>query len=675
MYSKKNTLNRAVYWMGPIGILIFCLLLLTIILIFVLRNKKKENMKDNKFRFKELLIEYTEKSFQNNYSDDLVDNYIKLFIFDDTIFPQSILDSGNSVNNASWNNDSEIFGSLCKILHNMLGVSTKRTSKHYHSKQIWDRLDFAIKTFSKKQPPWGDNWYQFAITYPLFLVSMAYFKEDYTPDEDLFLIRYLSSYIKKYFISFEKGFKDTYTYPRDGPNAVMMAVPYIGGNILMGTYDYNDPGIKYVRNYVNLARVTKGDGLYDCDTFVFHTFLGPAFGYITSAMPDFKFISEFFDNKETMKSINRILEKTEHPTINLHFGPWFNRTSNMRGLAKHGAYGFFTFDYMRGVSAKTEDWILSYRGQQQALCYYESDRANFKWGQYWFSARRFLYKDTETALQQELIPYYSGCLSYNNITLEMRSNTSSTETHMPLSSSCIICALPKCIGVFNTYKIKYSQYTFDVKEINLITESGAHFYYNFNVDENTHANNPFTVAVNFGDLEEEGSTTTGEMYKFKEAASFVYKGDGGEIVKMKIKHPKKFDVTYDAVQIRPHISAITRVLECGFSTMHNDRTSNECIKTPDIHTIETTQYILHHPPTQPHLLYLYDIKNKQCAVSNDMGVEFKSTITVPMADLQKMFKASDYIIPGVMTVNGDHTKNIPSGKKYQLLIKNVKLSV
>lgn len=675
MYSKKNTLNRTVYWMGPIGILIFCILLLTIILIFILRNKRKSDMKDNKMRFKELLIDYTEGSFQNNYSDDLVDNYINLFIFDETLFPQSVLDSGNSVNNATWNNDSEIFGSLCKILHNMLGVSTKPTSKHYHSKEIWDRLDFAIKTFSKKQPPWGDNWYQFAITYPLLLVSMAYFKEDYTSVEDLFLIRYLSTYIKKYFIPLINGFNDTYMYFRDGPNAVMMAVPYIGANILMGTYDYNDLGITYVRNYVNLKRVEVGEGMYDCDTFVFHKILGPAFGYITSAMPDFKFIAEFFNNNQTMKRINRILEKTEHPTINLHFGPWFNRGPNMRGLANRGAYGFYTFDYMRGVSVKTKDWALSYRGQQQNLCFYESDRANFKWAQYWFSARRFMYQSTESKLHQELIPYYSGCLSYNNITLEMRSNRQTTETFTPTNSSCIICALPKCIGVYNTYKIRYSQYTFDVKEMNLITESGAHFYYNFNVDENTHANDPFTVAVNFGELEEEGSTTIGHMYKFKEAASFVYKGDGGEIIKTKIKHPQKFDVTYDAVQIRPHISAITRILECGFSTMHDDRTSNECIKTPNINTIETTNYILHRPANQQNLLYLYDIKKKQCAVSNDMGIKFKKTITIPVESLQQTFKTSSYKIPGVMTVNNDHTKTIPPGEKYQLLVKNVKLTV
>lgn len=671
MFNKKNTLNKTVYWMGPLGILLVCLLLITIIIIIIMHNKKKIQNLDLKHKYKDLLQDYTEHSFQG-YPDQLVDNYINLFEYNDDLFPQSVLDSGNSVNNATWNNDSEIFGSLVKILHNILGVSLKRKSKHYHSNEIWKMLDHSVRVFSKKVPPWGDNWYQFAITYPLFLVSMTYFKEDVTAVEDLFLIRYLSSYIKKFFIPRVDGFTDSYGYKRDGPNAVMMCVPYIGGNILMNTYDYNDPGITYSREYVNLKRVTSGDGLYDCDTFVFHTTLGPAYGYITSALQDFKLVSLFFDNPHTMMKINRILEKTEHPSIGLHFGPWFNRTNNLGGMNGHGVTGFFTFDHMRGISVKTKDWIISYRGQQQDLCFYESDRANYKWAQYWFSSRRFMYAQTERTLEQGLIPYYSGCLSYNNVTLEMRSNTSTTETHMPASSSCIICTLPKCIGIFNSYRIKYSSYLFDVKEINLITESGGHFYYNFSVDENTHSTKPFTVGVNFGDLESEGSSTTGEMFKFKEAASFVYKGDGGEIMKFRMKHPSKLDVEYDVVQIRPHISALSRILECGFSTMHDDRSSNECIKTPDITTIQTTRYTLHHPPSQPELLYLHDNIRKQCAVSNDMGTVFKNTITVPSLKLQQIFKSSEYTIKNSILVNKDHTKTIPAGDKYQLLCENVK---
>lgn len=676
MYNKRNTYTKTIYWVGPLGILIMFLILVCLIIFFILRRKRTIQMSDDRHRYKMLLYEYNEENFQDKYSDAEADNYIKVFIFDETLFPQSVINADSATSSVStWTNDSEMFGSLVKILHNLLGISLKKSSKHYHSKQIWERLDFAIREIAKKVPPWGDNWYQFAITYPLFLVCATFFREDVFNEEDLFLIRYLSSYIKKFFTPVENGFKDSYTYLRDGPNAVMMCVPYIGAHLLMNTYDYNDLGITYCRNYVDLKRVVSGDGIYDCDTFVFHKTLGPAFGYITSAMPDFKIISSFFDNPKTMARINRILEKTEHPTINLHFGPWFSRTGNLKGITNKGTFGFDTFDHMRAISVRLKNMLISFRGQMIDLCGYESDRANYFWFQTWVMLRMFLYKDSESELFKEFVTFYPGCFSYNNIRIELRSNTQTTETFMPIEASCVTCKLPKCVAMYNIYKFVISGYTFDVHELNLITENGGHFYYNNKVNENTHATNPLTLAVNFGHLEEEGSTTIGEMFKFKNAASFVYKGDGGIIIKSKIKHPKKIDVTYDAVQIQPHISAITRVLECGFSTMHNDRTSNECIKTPNIHSIETVRYTVYQPPDQPNLLYLYDNVKKQCAVSTDMGPIFKNIITLPRNSLQSVFKSSDYKIKDTILVNQNYTKTIPPGEKFQLLVENVSMSI
>lgn len=672
MYSKRNQYNKFVYWIGPIGLFLIFVTAAIVIIILYSRSRKKTMMQNDRQKFKTLLYEYTEGSFQN-YSDAMVDNYLSLYTFTNDLFPQSVLNSENSANNGTWNNDSEIFGSLCKILHNMLGISMKKSSKHYHSAEVWKVLDHAVQTISKKEPPWGQNWYQFAITYPLFLVSMTYFKEDVDPKEDIFLNRYLATYISKYFHPLADGIQDVYNYRRDGPNAVMMAVPYIGGHLLMNTYDPKDLSVTYARNYVDMKRVVTRDGIYDDFSFVFHTYLGPAYGYITSAMPDFRLISSFFDNKETMPKIYRILEKTEHPTINLHFGPWFNRASAMGGMSQYGKLGFYTMDHIRALSVKTTDFTIGYRGQQLDLCYYESDNANFSWAQYWISARRFLYKNTERNLQTKLIPYYSGCLSYGNLVVEMRSNKQTTETHMPDVGHCIMCQLPTGIAFLNIYKLRYSSFLFDVTELNLITSNGGHFYYNFKVDENTHASSPFTVGVNFGKLESSGSTTIGDMYKFEEAASFVYPGASGVVVKNTITHPTKSDLILDTVQIQPHLSNTTQMLECGFSTMHNDRNSNECIKTPTINTIETVDFIAHWPPSQPELLYLWDKKKKICAVSKEMSTIFQSVISIPSSKLQQTFQSSSYKIADSVTVNNEHTKTIPAGDKFQLLIKDVTL--
>lgn len=631
-------------------------------------------MSDEKEKYKSLLIDYTRKNFY--YSDDLADRYIALFTFDDNLFPDSILDTTNAVSDATWNNDSEIFGSLVKILHRLLGNTIRKSSKHYKSKKIWEMTDHAINVTSKKAPPWGGNWYQFAITYPLYLTTATYLKEDAFVEEDLFLIRLLATYTERYYKPSKDGIiDDTYGYLRDGPNAIMMAVPYIGGKLMRGVYDTTDLSIIYVRNYIDLKRVTSGDGFYDCDTFVFHTSLGPAYGYITSALQDFELITAFFDKPETMGNFNRILEKTEHPNIKAHHGPWFSRTSGMTGIGGRGVLGFFTFDHMRGVVVKTEDNMICFRGQQNDLCFYEADKANFAWCQYWVFARRYLYANTELKLHEDLVTYYSGCMSYGNKTILMRSNNTTTETHLPIRSSCMFCKLPDCIAMFNSYTVKYSQYTFEVQEINLVTEHGGHFYYNVKIDENTHASDPFTLAVNFGDLEEEKEHSIGKMYKFKEAASFCYTGPGGVIERKKIKHPTNVGVEYDAVQILPKLSATTRKVECGFSTMHDSRDSNECINTPSINCIKTPKYTVYWPPDQSQYLYLNDNTKKICAVSTDMGIVFSNTITIPASKLGAIFKQSDYKIRDSILVNGEHTKIIPAGDKYQLLVEGVSLPV
>ncbi|ABQ08778.1 hypothetical protein SGHV004 [Glossina pallidipes salivary gland hypertrophy virus] len=42
--------------------------------------------------------------------------------------------------------------------------------------------------------------------------------------------------------------------------------------------------------------------------------------------------------------------------------------------------GFYTLDYIRGISVKTKDYLIGIKGQQPKICFYESDGANYCWG-------------------------------------------------------------------------------------------------------------------------------------------------------------------------------------------------------------------------------------------------------------------------------------------------------
>lgn len=654
------------------------LLFFAIIAYILIRRRNKKMLENINNKYRKLIYTYTYE-YNKSMTDTLIDFYINSFTFDTEMWNANVLDKSYTTDNISWFSDTEVFGSMIKTLHNMLSSTVRKNSRHYRSEVIWKIIDHAIRECSKKLPseprtfsfPWGENWYQFSITYPLFLVAVSYIREAEFGRVDLFTSRHLTSYISNYFKPSEKGVISM-GYLRDGANAIMMAVPYIGGHLLMNTYSASDKSIVYAKKYCRLDPVKEGEGLFADGSYITHTSLR-GFGYLTSAIEDFRLVSKFFDFDNTIALINRSLEKTEHPGIPLHFGPWFSRTGGQGSKANYtnGRLGFYVLDHMRGVSVKTDNWIVAFNGQQPALCYYESDQTNYAWAQYWVGARRFMYADTESSIHKKLLPYYSGVMSYNNRLLEIRSPSTTTTTFLPNKASCIICQLPECVAMFNKYYIKYADFVFDVEELNIITSSGGHFYYRIVPNQQLQAANPMNIGVNFGKIEAAGTVSgIGQAFVFSENVCFVYASQG-EITQTEITHPKKQNTTLQCLQITPMLSTQTRDLSCGFSIMHNSKDSNEMVSSPSIHKIQTTNYAVYRDSRYPDLLFLHDIGKKICAVSQDMGVAVRNTISLPRAALQDTLNDDAYTIPNAITINDQHTKNIAPGEKFQLLIENI----
>lgn len=681
MFSNRSLKNKILFKFGPYGVVFLFLLLVVLVAFFLIKRHNKKILLDTNNKFRKLIYTYTH-DYNKSTSDNMIDFYIKSFTFDTEMWNANVLDNSYSVDNMSWYSDSEVFGSLIKTLHNMLSSTLRKQSRHYRSETVWKIIDHAIRECSRKLPseprnfsfPWGENWYQFSITYPLFLVSASYIREAEYNKIDLFSSRHLTSYISNYFKPSPKGIFSM-GYLRDGANAIMMAVPYIGGNLLMNTYSEKDRSLEYVRKYCRLDPVKEGEGLFSDGSYITHTSLR-GFGYLTSALEDFRLVSKFFGNENTITLINRSLEKTEHPNIPLHFGPWFTRTGKLESFANHkkGRLGFCVLDHMRGVSVKTDNWIIAFNGQNPALCYYEADQANYAWAQYWFGARRFLYADTEGSIHQKLLPYYSGVMSYNNRLLEIRSPTTTTTTFLPGRAMCVICQLPGCVAMFNKYFIKYSDFVFDVEEINIITSNGGHFYYQIVPDLKTHAANPMHIGVNFGQIEAAGAVPgIGKSFTFKDNVCFVYAKEN-EIKQSEIKHPQKQNTKLQCLQIAPTLVNSSRNLTCGFSIMHNSKDSNEVVSTPSINKIQTPDYAVYRDQRYPHLLFLHDIKKQICAVSEDMGTTVRSSISIPIEALQTVLNEDSYTIPQAITMNNKYTKNITPGHKYQIVVENIKYS-
>lgn len=673
------TPRRLMIW----GVIILLIIACVSIYIYWLRSKRAAFL-NKKNLFEALIYDYSLERFK--LSDDKIRFFTQSFKFDTIMLTPAEL--GVTDDRKDWFADSETFGTFVNTIYSLMSATIDPKSSFYKSGKIWNIIIHMIREVEAKLPSvpekfkfvWDSNWFQFSISYPLFLVSVTYMYRRLFKRDDEFLIRHLASYIANYYEDPVTAIGILSTgWLRDGPNAIMMAVPYIGGHLFLNDWNPDTTSMRYVKKYITLQYVNSGNGFYYDGTFVFHTVLR-AYGYLTSSYLDFVLISKFLNNHNTVKAINSILGKTEHPTIPLHFGPWFSRTSSQSTNSrfnKFGKLGFFTLDHMRGVIAKKEDWIIAFNGQQPDLCYYESDGSNYSWAQYWTMARRFMYKDTPKRIYKQLIPYYPGVWSYGRQAIDIKSETTTTETHMPEVAKAIICQLgDEALAMLNRYIVNMAGNSFDVYELTLITRNGVHCYYRVKPNLSQAASNTLTLGVQVDDLATEGSRLAGEGAtsgkRFKNSCAFVYPGELGKVESDEIDDPDNETRKLTTLYIEPRLDPLGS--QCGFSHVHTESGHNELIKPPTINEIETSDMIVVNSTKHPELLVLYNKITKTAAISVDMGNTYRTDLSLRKSNLDEIFE-SGYRVENSSFISNSYKLNILNGGKYQAIITNANLKI
>lgn len=684
MYVQQKGIRKVRSALTPrrIGtaILIFLIILSLIIGYMYWNRAKQQEFKNKRSLFEKLIKSYAPIKVAT--SPDRVSYFVQSFKFDTTMLSPEEL--GADPTALVWYADSSTFHDLCSTVYGMMALTIAPGQMYYKSEDVWKIIKHFIRQVEAKLPsvpgnyafPWGNNWYQFSITYPLFLVSATYLHRHLFKRDDEFMVRHLSSYISNYFKDPPKADGMlSMGWKRDGPNAVMMAVPYIGGHLFMNDYNEKATGMQYVQNYVSLKFVTDGNGFYPDATFVFHTELR-AFGYVTSAYPDFVLISEFFGRSETVRAINFALSKTEHPTIPLHFGPWFTRQPNLgTSFGRLGKLGFFTMDHMRGVVAKTEKYTIGFNGQHPRLCYYESDNSNYSWAQYWVMSRRHLYMDSPKKIFRPLLPFYPGVWSYSLQAIDIKSNTSTTNTFLPEAASCIICHYgDEAVLMRNKYMINMVGFPFDTTELTMVTRAGIHCMYNHIPDVNQAATNPLTVGVQVDHLPVKEEPLAGEGAEngrmFRNSSSYVYPGLMGIVHTREIEDPENANKKLTALYMEPRLNPAG--MSCGFSNLHTESGHNELIRPATVNLIETGTFTGLNPVDHPELLVLVNRINKRACVSQDMGPIYRDDLSIPKKTLDEIFEPG-YDVENASFISNSYKLTITNGRKYQAILTNAVL--
>lgn len=641
MYHNQSAIRKVTFALGPTLLLVSIAVIIAGIYYYTkYRRDQVVKIQTETDRYARYIYDYAASISDDR--DDVVDLTIKAFKWDKSILSvKGQTASGEPIPNYTWDMDSEAFLAVIMMIQDALVCTSKKKSRHYKNEVIWSMAIFFVKQVMTIMPtrvsantvPWGKNWYQFSITFPRFLTIASYLYDRIYEKPNDYLKRTLSIYISGYFDSPDDvvGVKSM-GWLREGANAIMMAVPYIGGRLLMQTYNDGDTIVKYAKNYVSLEEVTSGEGLYPDGGFVFHGSLR-AYGYIYSSYEDFKLLSQFF--YKSVDRIERIFEIFEHPTIPLHFSGFFTRAGTLGSSSARGKMGLFVVDSIKAVIAKTPNWYLSFNGQKKDLCYYEADQANNAWGQAWIGARQFLYADSEKRWHQQLVTYYPGVISYANAHEVMPSTTTTTQTHMPNFARTMIVKAPGAIGIRNEYRITFNSYELDVVEMMLITAaSGYHVFYKIKPNITRHSSEPITVSVNLGRMITGASTVgRGTGYKFEKNYSFIY-NDTKDIKTTSVEHPKD-NITLTSVQIVPEIDA-DDFATVAFSNIHSE--TNDCLEIPTEASIKTDAYVLTWDKLEPYTLFLTDEIRKNVTVTQ-FEDNYSEIVNIPTKVITKRYGA------------------------------------
>ncbi|WBR61449.1 envelope component protein [Drosophila suzukii associated hytrosavirus 1] len=693
---KTQTRSRKIYAalggrMGLIAIIVVAIIVISLIVMYV-RKKIRESIEDDDdfLRYQRLIKPYLKIKRENlHFTEESVKFEMDRFDFSHILLPL-----GDSSQNLTWDTDGEIFLDLCNRLMGLVSYGSDRNSKYYADENLWKIVLYSIKKISEKLPdipraytvPWGTNWYQFSITYPTFLVSAAFSYYETFGKEDAFMTRHLASYINNYYKE-SNIVNGIYSmgWLRYESNVIGMSVPIIGGRLYANRFDPNANSQKYARDYMSANYVYQDNGFYYDNTYVTHVSRND--GYTTSFYNEFVFIFKFYRmDTKFFKILHKNFSITEHPDFPLHHGPWFSRTSSMRGFApgrKFARYGVDIRGYARGVCVRTKNISLHYCGQMLPLAAYESDRINKEWAQCWVFMRRPITKTSADRLYTSLVPYYDGVHSYGKKQINWPSVTSTTTVWPPESALCSLAYIQdKAAGMYNKYKIRMAdQYNFDIEEINLATPTGFHVYYQCKVDISIANANPYTIACRLGKLDEEPRELRGvgdkNAYAFDDfIGTFLYFDETDSTnTKAVIFLDKVLDpatnTELDALYVQP---TPRQVFKFGFSNNfyeYGSKVRNNNLNTePTMNAISTEEFKVEKLDTEDAILFLHDYNAKMSVVTYAYNYVLPRGIKIKKSVLDEKFKKYD-VVNGIFNSSTNEYSVNTYEKQFQMVLRNV----
>lgn len=516
MYKNLSTITRTkkTYYLVA-GFLIFCTIaVITLLVKYFHKRRPSERERLSRIKhFTKLLKTYL---LNQNINVDNVDRTVATF------------KNGRLFLDYEWTRDKEFYKMLSRPCMQILTAVVRSDHEYHKDTEIWKKIGEIIETIGStigteklyQKCPIGRNWFPFSITLPTFVVMADCFYFEQFGEFNSQIHGWMQTMIP-YLLPTPI---DSLGWTRDGLNAIMMSIPWMGYNVLMNNFDilYTSEEFKIVMNYMVAKYVTEGEGYYADGGFVTHVNLR-GYGYVYDSFDAAKLIVEFMKLDPKIIEYNmHIFSLLEHPEIDLGFAPLYTRNPNLKLRKKTGlgTYGFEIISSMRIVSICEPTYMLQFFAQHPKLYYYEADQDNRDTVYYATMARHYLFKGDENMLCKEFQTFYPNVISYKNtpIVLSPDEQTVTTQGFSPTRAESVVIKLnEECVAVYNMYEVPAIQ--FPVEEMMIITKDGFTASYYIDCDDDI-ADDIF-VSINFGHYRENIESTS-TIAHFKNTSSIIH---------------------------------------------------------------------------------------------------------------------------------------------------------
>lgn len=365
---------------------------------------------------------------------------------------------------ANWHTDQATYAKLAAYVAKACAVYSKSSGPDYLDPKLFNMISStyrkmfrAIRDWSYKacQFPWGNDWYEFTISVPYYLILGIFHLYTVGKKHQEFVDELKVSFVE-YVDKLYQSPVECLGWKRTGSQALLQGAPYIVAHFWKGDLEEvaTTKDFEYMKQQCDVTMVVEGDGLRPDYGWLFNTSVR-AYGHLESIINRANIINCFYKN--SYGDMYAVLSKIMcHPTINANLPGLFSRSPEVYRQLGAGSFGIHIQYSGSIVNIKNKNYFMQFMGQQKHLAYHESDHTHDKGLALWMTAR-FMWIPNDVITQYDEnknIQYVPGNHTIHRAIVPLRSRTANADAKLPTDARSAAAIVSDTeVAFYNYYKV------------------------------------------------------------------------------------------------------------------------------------------------------------------------------------------------------------------------------